>query len=470
MLHFDEDYFKTENRDGFVINELMKRSWAAQLGVLSKIIAICDKYNLTYYAYFGTLLGAIRHQGYIPWDDDLDIALKKEDYIKFLEVAKKELPEEYCILNCYTEPEYDNSFSRITNGAYIDMLDKRMKDYYGCPFSVGIDIYPLYYVPRDENNANLQKTILTAIAEILKVVDEAESLNEEDVTALMETLRELEEATGYQFTDDRPIHNHLRILYDQMSRLFEEEESDAVTIFPIYMSNGYVADKELFAESMQVPFENTTLNVPKGYDEILRKSYGDYMTPRKVRAGHDYPFYKGQLQVLLKYMDEQAGGSDRPDGDNLAEILEKGTDEKTGIELPKEWLDKLYVNGKRKKVLLYHTSADSLICQETYTGNKLHYVFDLCRENEEILLWWLPGITGKTNLDYVKQMAPILMQGYEQVTEEFLRENIGIYDDSCDLQRAIAMADAYFGDAGEVLELFKATGKPIMIQDYEIAE
>ena len=101
-LHFSEEYFRTETRDGFTINELMKRAWAAQLVVLKKIIDICEKYNLTYYAYWGTLLGAVRHQGYIPWDDDLDIAMKKDDYIKFLEVAKEELPKEYCILNAYT--------------------------------------------------------------------------------------------------------------------------------------------------------------------------------------------------------------------------------------------------------------------------------------------------------------------------------------------------------------------------------
>lgn len=68
MLPFTEEYFKTEVRDGFTVYELMKRCWAAQLEVLNKIIEICDKYHLTYYAYWGTLLGAVRHQGFIPWD------------------------------------------------------------------------------------------------------------------------------------------------------------------------------------------------------------------------------------------------------------------------------------------------------------------------------------------------------------------------------------------------------------------
>ena len=470
MLHFNEDYFKTEKRDGFVINELMKRAWAAQLEVLGKVIEICDKYNITYYAYYGTLLGTIRHQGYIPWDDDLDIAMTKENYIRFLEVAKNELPEEYCILNCYTETEYEHMLTRITNGPYIDLSDKRMSEYHGCPFSVGIDIFPLYYVPRDPGNAAVQNAILTAITEIFNVIGEADLTNDENKAVLMEGLSALEQATGYQFTDDRPLYNHLKILYDQISRLFTEQESDALAIFPTYFQGGYIIEKELLAESVQMPFENIMLNVPKGYDAILRKMYGEYMTPRNVRAGHDYPFYKGQLQELVKYMDEQAAKEKGLNGEVLTDAAEVGIDEKTGIQLPKEWLDKLYADGRRKKILLYHTSADSLICQETYTDTKLRYVFDLCRENEDILLWWMPGISGKTKLDYVKQMAPKLMKGYEQATKEFLEGNIGIYDDSGDLQRAIFMADAYFGDDGEVLNLFKETGKPIMIQDYEIAQ
>ena len=126
MLQFPEEYFKTEVRDGFAISELMKRTWAAQLEVLNKVIGICDKYNLTYYAYWGTLLGTVRHQGYIPWDDDLDIAMKKDDYIRFLEVAQTELAGELCIHNCYTDPEYDEAFTRLTNGSSVDFADKRM--------------------------------------------------------------------------------------------------------------------------------------------------------------------------------------------------------------------------------------------------------------------------------------------------------------------------------------------------------
>ena len=71
MLQFPEEYFEDEVRDGFYVPSMIKRAWATELDVLDEVDRICRKYNITYYAEWGTLLGAIRHAGYVPWDDDL---------------------------------------------------------------------------------------------------------------------------------------------------------------------------------------------------------------------------------------------------------------------------------------------------------------------------------------------------------------------------------------------------------------
>lgn len=457
MLVFQEDYFKTETREGFTINELMKRTWAAQLEVLNKVIEICDKYNLTYYAYFGTLLGAVRHHGYIPWDDDLDIAMKRDDYIKFLEVAKKELPEEYCVLNCYTESEYTNIFTRVTNGHAIDFSDSKLAECYGCPFIVGIDIFPLYYVPRDPAQAESQKAIIQTIKAMSMLI---EHVNEENAAVfnvqIAEGLVELEKITGYQFTTDKPIRTQLQILYDLVGRLFQEEESDALTVFPVYMGRGYIVEKELLAECIQIPFENLMLNAPKGYDAILTKTYKDYMVPRKVRAAHDYPFYKGQLEVLGRYIEKQ---------DCAWKIQQtRNTGDSNEMSLPQEWSEKI----KNKKVILYHTSADALMCHGECVLDKLHYVLDIFKNNPDIVLWWFPCLLDNPSMPFIKQMSPGLVQDYHRVIEEYRSENWGIYDDTGDMHRAVALADAYYGDESELLELFKETGKCAMIQEYEI--
>lgn len=87
MLQFPENFFDEEVRCGFTVSSTMKHYWAAQMEVLQTVIAICEKHDLTYYAFWGTLIGAVRHKGFIPWDDDIDIALKREDYQKLLCIA-----------------------------------------------------------------------------------------------------------------------------------------------------------------------------------------------------------------------------------------------------------------------------------------------------------------------------------------------------------------------------------------------
>ena len=92
-------YFEDEVRDGFFVPSEIKRAWAAELEVLSEIDKICKKHKIQYFADWGTLLATVRHEGFIPWDDDLDIVMKREDYRRFMEIAQTELPEGFSAYN-----------------------------------------------------------------------------------------------------------------------------------------------------------------------------------------------------------------------------------------------------------------------------------------------------------------------------------------------------------------------------------
>lgn len=83
-MQFTQDFFKPEIREEFEIQAMMKRAWAAQMEVLQVVADICEENGLQYFADGGTLLGAVRHQGFIPWDDDIDICLKREDYNRLI--------------------------------------------------------------------------------------------------------------------------------------------------------------------------------------------------------------------------------------------------------------------------------------------------------------------------------------------------------------------------------------------------
>lgn len=94
-------FLKEENRDGYIVSALMKKVWAVELDLLSELDRVCKKYNIKYYAAFGTLLGAVRNKGFIPWDDDIDVCMLRDDYAKFKEVAKNEFGGKYYYQDWY---------------------------------------------------------------------------------------------------------------------------------------------------------------------------------------------------------------------------------------------------------------------------------------------------------------------------------------------------------------------------------
>ena len=305
MLQFPENYFQEETRCGFTVSKTMKHAWAAQMEVLQRIINICEKYGLTYYAFWGTLLGVVRHEGFIPWDDDLDIAFKREDYQRFLQVAGKELPEEYLIINVHTEEEWPHFCARVTNGRTLDISESRLTQFHGCPFAVGVDIFPLDYIPRDKEAAELQKTLLAIIRDVLPLLkyvmkeeDNAEVDLEEARQTVESGIAKLEEYCRISIERGGNIRSQLLKLYDRLCMIYGSNDGDVLTSYPEYIKgNGFFMPKEWFGTE-KMKFENMTLTVPTGYKQVLTALYGDYMTPVRGNQDHDYPFYGAQLRTL----------------------------------------------------------------------------------------------------------------------------------------------------------------------------
>ncbi|MFC5528949.1 hypothetical protein [Cohnella yongneupensis] len=136
--------------------------------------------------------------------------------------------------------------------------------------------------------------------------------------------------------------------------------------------------------------------------------------------------------------------------------------------LPEQWAELMVrPDGTRKKVILYNTAIGSLLSGNDAVLHKLKYVFDVFREREDVLLWWRPHPLNGT---VYSSMRPQLLADYEAIVAEYRRSGFGIYDDSADSHRAIAMSDAYFGDGGSLLALYSLTGKPTMTQNVKIKE
>ena len=159
MLTFQDDFFKDEIRNEFLVSEMMKRAWAAHLKILEELKALFKKYDLLYYADFGTLLGAVRHGGIIPWDDDIDISMPRADFMKLLAHAD-EIGDGLTIRSIYNTDSFTNFHAVATHKT--DILrwdDDRTRDYYGCPFICYIDIFPMDYIPKDPDKKKLMKQL-----------------------------------------------------------------------------------------------------------------------------------------------------------------------------------------------------------------------------------------------------------------------------------------------------------------------
>ncbi len=162
-----------------------------------------------------------------------------------------------------------------------------------------------------------------------------------------------------------------------------------------------------------------------------------------------------------KYWEDKILGLGSPKYDKVA------CTKKEELEIPKPWLDLiLRPDGSWKKIILYNTSIGGLLTHNEKMLAKINYVLDVFRKNqEEAVLMWRPHPLIESTLT---SMRPQLWETYRAIRDRYLAEGWGIYDDTADLDRAIEVSDAYYGDGSSVVQLYQQTGKPVMIQNVEI--
>lgn len=299
-MEFPKEYFQGEYREGFFVSEMMKRAFASQLEVLDAVRNICTKHQIRFYAEWGTLLGAIRHQGFIPWDDDIDIAMCRDDYTKFTQVAPNELPNDYQLITVQSSTEHNSLIARVVNQSGMHLDDISLDTLHGCPYVVGIDIFVHDYIPRDPNEQNIQRTLISLIETVLQQL--AHQIPDELIAELIEPIQEV---TGVTLPKQPSALIHaLHQLIDRIGAMYRPDESDAVSIIQDFTAGRFPATPiNWIHPTIDVPFENTTIPVPNQYDCILRRKYGNYRTFLRGGSSHFYPFYKDQAKLLASELE-----------------------------------------------------------------------------------------------------------------------------------------------------------------------
>lgn len=276
-IDIPEAFFKEEVRCDYVVTEKMKKVWAIQLDLLDQLKRICRKYGLIYYADSGTLIGAVRHQGYIPWDDDIDIVLKRADYDELLSVAEKELSYPYFLQSAYSE-EFPRGYSRLRNSETTALTRYDMGK--NINHGIFIDIFPLDNMPDDpKERAEWLEKIKKLNGRIQSVVYSGQKRQGNQMKKLGRLLlRGYYAAFGYEKIFRR---------YEEICGMYNMENTKNISY--VAYSKGkakHIWERTCFQDALTVPFEFTDISIPAGYDSRLKVEYGDYMKIVRAATTH----------------------------------------------------------------------------------------------------------------------------------------------------------------------------------------
>lgn len=474
MLEFQEGFFEQEVREGFYLDTTMKTVWAAELELLQKVAEVCDKYGLTWYAAYGTLLGAIRHEGFVPWDDDMDIWLKRNDYNKLMKVLPKELPEGFLVKSCLTEVGYDQFHSCVCTGNCVSIEPAWLEQFHGCPFSVVIDIFPLDYLPRDEGERIIQEKLVALAGRVAQLAKKLSREENDDVDIETEQAAKEEIAEGIEYLKkDYKLPINSSLLEEEkwyelssemwkwgnvLAMMYSEEESDYLVEYVDYARWSYkVFPKEWFDEVYGAEFENFMLPVPSEYDKVLHTVYGDYWNCVAKTGQHDYPYYKGELQELREYVRDVEQKAEK------VGILSYDSNTKDPMALPEEWQALLLrKDGTRKKIVLSANDPFVFVEQGEKALDRLEETLSYFEKiKDTVALWWRPHPVMKKMLE---QADSGLGDRYRHMLEQYKAAGWGICDETDNIDRAVEECDVYYGDMNAILQPFQNAEKPILIK------
>lgn len=314
--------YMAEEIDGFLVTEMMKRFWASCVEGLKEIDRICKKHDIKYFLFYGSLLGAVRHGGFIPWDDDLDIAMLRKDYNRFMAVAKDELRQPFYI--DHLERDSCLFASGLRNTYYPNIDEAFLNQFHGCPYSLAIDIFPLDNLP-DKKSAFDEYLQIFGIVKYLAqrtdplfsevqlpefVKKEMDSPSEE---GLEEVICGVEQYLNIKIERGKGMSRELSLLADKLAQRYKDVRCSNVGYTTnMYSDTPYIGNfpRECFDECIDIDFEGNLFPIPKGYERILDIIYGKkWRTPIRRHGRHDYPAYKNQaaqLEYLFKIYGAEA--------------------------------------------------------------------------------------------------------------------------------------------------------------------
>jgi len=283
-IKIPESYFKEEIMCGYHVTEEIKKLWAIELDLFNEFDRVCKKLEIPYFAIGGTLLGAARHKGFIPWDDDMDFAMLWDDFNKFWEVAPQEIKTPYYLQSFRTDINADVSptlklRNSETSGATKWEYDNVKVSSHNK--GIFVDIFPLFDVPEGQEQRDIQKKKIDQAWRAVRGWNAIQNIKAGYSTSYEQYI------SDYEIMSKGMSIEQIKQRYiDACSMVEGINEEVGLTACRTHFEK-MIWKKEWFDGTVELPFEFTKIPCPKSYEKVLEKHYGDWKIPVCNSAMHE---------------------------------------------------------------------------------------------------------------------------------------------------------------------------------------
>ena len=258
------------------------------LDLLSWLSSFCEKNQIRWYCSYGTVLGAVRHKGFIPWDDDIDVMMPRPDYEQFLNLIESDKQDQVEVITCFNQKNYSNLHSKIClkNTTLIEMVNQ--------PFVEGlyVDVFPLDGCSRDEKVFRHQMKRIRRLSWAFEATSVPFSLKT-TVKYLIEGHLHVLRSIPYYLIKPFLSRNRIIAQIEDLCKKNCYEKSEYVVSF--FGSYGYNErlKKDWIGEGCKTSFESLQVIIPSDYHEYLTHYYNNYMElpPISKRQSHHFVSY-----------------------------------------------------------------------------------------------------------------------------------------------------------------------------------
>lgn len=241
-----------------------------QIGVtiLKFVDSICRENELKYFMAFGTLIGAVRHQGYIPWDDDIDICMYRKDYEKFRYIMQSQ--NQYRFIDMTTNNDYYFLFGRVTDKRTQLLLPHKPKIH---GLGVFIDVFPIDNAPPKEYETEWYNNYLDLRKKIISTVPKTAHYYPIGLKSTYRILKRLPD----RVKNNPKMFSFYCMKINELVKRYNSSEVDQIVVLDTPYGLKTVMNRDVFGDAVELEFEGEKFFAPIDYDKYLRTLYGDYM-------------------------------------------------------------------------------------------------------------------------------------------------------------------------------------------------